>query len=117
MMRFPLFDATGGMVLMAEMESRDLHELLKDEEDQDKIPGILAQLDEIRRQGFVVADSRLVPGAGAIATVIRDSGGAPVAAATLISSPDDIAARQDLLVRRVRDFADKIQHAIPHRPR
>ncbi|WP_019631453.1 IclR family transcriptional regulator [Actinomadura atramentaria] len=90
----PVLRTAAGKALLAFLDDRELHELLAVHPDQDGIGPFLAEVDEIRRTGFVINEQSPVEGVTAVAAPVRDRAGHVVAAVTLAGPVEENAHRR-----------------------
>ena len=103
--RRSLIRTSGGRILLADMEKRDLWAYLRDlpEADQELVEPFLAALPEIRRTGVCASPNASVDGDG-VSIAVRENGRA-VAAVGIIGSHDVISRRRTELTEILREHA------------
>jgi DNA-binding IclR family transcriptional regulator len=105
--RAPMHRGASGKILAAYLEPPERRRLL----DAVGVPELGAQLDRIRRDGFVFTTGELDEGAAGVAAPIFDRRGRLVAGISLAGPAQRIAADSQRLTAAVIDAAVGIQHA------
>ncbi|MEZ2391505.1 IclR family transcriptional regulator C-terminal domain-containing protein [bacterium RCC_150] len=100
--RFPAYATSMGRVLLADLPPQKLEEYLSSVELKaltpqtlTSRPGLLAELDRVRKQGWCVLDQELELGLMSVAAPVRNAAGKVVAAVNVSLQAQSVSARPD----------------------